>query len=59
MLFPGGFTFVNFLTDVVSIFIFVPWFCLLITVFGDLFRRRDISEAVSLHAATRSNLAYG
>jgi predicted membrane channel-forming protein YqfA (hemolysin III family) len=43
MLFPGGFTFVNFLTDVFSIFIFVLWFWLLITVFGDLFRRRDVS----------------
>jgi predicted membrane channel-forming protein YqfA (hemolysin III family) len=43
MLFPGGFTFPNFLFDVFSIFIFVLWFWLLITVFGDLFRRRDIS----------------
>jgi predicted membrane channel-forming protein YqfA (hemolysin III family) len=42
-LFPGGFTFPNFLADVFSIFIFVLWFWLLITVFGDLFRRRDIS----------------
>jgi predicted membrane channel-forming protein YqfA (hemolysin III family) len=43
MLFPGGFTFPNFLADVFSIFIFVLWFWLLITVFGDMFRRRDIS----------------
>jgi predicted membrane channel-forming protein YqfA (hemolysin III family) len=43
MLFSGGFTFPNFLTDAFSIFIFVLWFWLLITVFGDLFRRRDIS----------------
>jgi hypothetical protein len=43
MLFPGGFTFSNFLADVFSIFVFVLWFWLLITVFGDLFRRRDIS----------------
>src|SRR5262249_41559256 len=43
MLFPGGFTFSNFLADVFSIFIFVLWFWLLITVFGDLFRRRDVS----------------
>ena len=43
MLFSGGFTFPNFLADVFSIFIFVLWFWLLITVFGDLFRRRDIS----------------
>ena len=43
MLFPGGFTFPNFLADVFSIFIFVLWFWLLITIFGDLFRRHDIS----------------
>jgi predicted membrane channel-forming protein YqfA (hemolysin III family) len=36
-------TFSNFLADVLSIFIFVLWFWLLITVFGDLFRRHDIS----------------
>ena len=41
--FPGGFTFSNFLADVFSIFIFVLWFWLLITIFGDLFRRHDIS----------------
>jgi cbb3-type cytochrome oxidase subunit 3 len=41
MLFSGGFTFSNFL--VLSIFIFVLWFWLLITIFGDLFRRHDIS----------------
>ena len=43
MLFSGGFTFSNFLADVFSIFIFVLWFWLLITVFADLFRRHDIS----------------
>jgi predicted membrane channel-forming protein YqfA (hemolysin III family) len=43
MLFRGGFTYTNFLADVFSIFIFVLWFWLLITVFGDLFRRRDVS----------------
>ncbi|HEY2537969.1 MAG TPA: SHOCT domain-containing protein [Stellaceae bacterium] len=43
MLFSGGFTFPNFLADVLSIFIFVLWFWLLITVCGDLFRRHDIS----------------
>jgi predicted membrane channel-forming protein YqfA (hemolysin III family) len=43
MLFSGGFTFSNFLADVLSIFIFVVWFWLLITVFGDLFRRHDVS----------------
>jgi hypothetical protein len=43
MLFRGGFTYTNFLADVFAVFIFVLWFWLLITVFGDLFRRRDIS----------------
>ncbi len=43
MLFSGGFTFTNFVADLFSVFIFVLWFWLLITVFGDLFRRHDIS----------------
>src|SRR6516162_7402209 len=43
MLFPGGFPFPNCLADVFSIFVCVLWFWLLITVFGDLFRRQDVS----------------
>ena len=43
MLFEGGFTFTNFLVDVLAIFAFVVWFWLAITVFADLFRRSDIS----------------
>jgi uncharacterized membrane protein len=43
MLFEGGFSFSNFLTDVLTIFAFVVWFWLLITIFSDLFRRHDIS----------------
>jgi hypothetical protein len=39
----GGFSFGSFLLDVLAIFAFVLWFWLLITVMGDLFRRRDIS----------------
>ncbi len=38
-----GFTYRNFLMDVLAIFFFIVWFWLLITVFGDLFRRHDIS----------------
>ena len=38
-----GFTYRNFLMDVLGIFIFIVWFWLLITVFADLFRRHDIS----------------
>ena len=43
MLFQGGFSFANFLADVITVFMFVLWFWLIITVFGDLIRRRDIS----------------
>ena len=39
----GGFTFANFLADVLAVFFFVVWFWLLIIVFRDLFRRDDIS----------------
>jgi hypothetical protein len=38
-----GFTYRNFLTDVFTIFIFIMWFWLLISIGGDLFRRHDIS----------------
>ncbi len=37
-----GFTFRNFLTDALAVFILVFWFWLLIIVVGDLFRRHDI-----------------
>jgi hypothetical protein len=43
MLFEGGFTFTNFLTDVLALFFFVAWFWLLVIVTRDLFRRHDIS----------------
>jgi hypothetical protein len=38
-----GFTYRNFLMDVLAIFVFVVWLWLLITVAADLFRRHDIS----------------
>jgi hypothetical protein len=41
--FQEGFTYRNFLLDVLTIFFFVVWFWLLITVAFDLFRRHDIS----------------
>jgi Phospholipase_D-nuclease N-terminal len=41
--FQEGFTYRNFLVDAVTIFIFIIWFWLLISVFRDLFRRHDIS----------------
>jgi uncharacterized membrane protein len=43
MLFNGGFTFTNFIADIFSVFMFILWFWLLITVSGDLFRRHDVS----------------
>jgi len=42
MPFEGGFSFANFLADAFTIFMFIIWFWLLITVAGDLFRRHDI-----------------
>ena len=42
MLFQGGFSFANFSTDLLLVFVFAVWFWLLITIFGDLFRRQDI-----------------
>ena len=41
--FDEGFTFRNFLIDVLTIAVFVFWFWLVITVAVDLFRRSDIS----------------
>jgi len=41
--FQEGFTYRNFLMDVLAIFIFIVWFWLLITIFADLFRGQDIS----------------
>jgi cbb3-type cytochrome oxidase subunit 3 len=43
MLFSGGFTYGNFFADVLTIFLFILWFWLLIVASGDLFRRHDIS----------------
>ena len=43
LFFSEGFTFRNFLADVFTVFMLVILFWLLITVFSDLFRRRDIS----------------
>src|SRR6516162_5737929 len=42
-----GFTFRNFLVDVFTVFVFIAWFWLLITVFMDLFRRHDIGMGES------------
>jgi hypothetical protein len=42
MLFDGGYTFSNFLVNVLAIFAFVVWFWLLVVIYGDLFRRHDI-----------------
>jgi len=41
--FQEGFTYRNFLLDALTIFLFIAWFWLLITLASDLFRRDDIS----------------
>jgi len=41
--FQEGFTYRNFFVDVFTIFVFIMWFWLLISVAVDLFRRTDIS----------------
>ena len=41
--FQEGFTFRNFVVDALTIFVFIVWFWLLITVASDLLRRHDIS----------------
>jgi Phospholipase_D-nuclease N-terminal len=38
-----GFTSRNFLMDIIAVFTFVVWFWLIIVIYGDLFRRHDIS----------------
>jgi len=38
-----GFTYRNFLMDMIAVFAFVVWFWLLIVIYSDLFRRHDIS----------------
>jgi hypothetical protein len=43
MFFDGGYTYSNFLMNVLGIFAFVVWFWLLVVIYGDLFRRHDIS----------------
>jgi hypothetical protein len=43
MLFEGGYTYSNFLMNMISVFVFVVWFWLLVIIAGDLFRRHDIS----------------
>ena len=39
----ANYNFASFLWDVLVVFAFVIWFWLLIVVFGDIFKRRDIS----------------
>ena len=43
MYFEGGYTYSNFLMNLLGIFAFVVWFWLLVKIYGDLFRRHDIS----------------
>ena len=43
MYFEGGYTYSNFLMNMLGVFAFVVWFWLLVVIFGDLIRRHDIS----------------
>jgi len=43
MYFEGGYTYSNFLMNLLGIFAFVVWFWLLVIIYSDLFRRHDIS----------------
>jgi membrane protein implicated in regulation of membrane protease activity len=38
-----GFTYRNFLMEIIAVFGFVVWFWLIIVIYGGLFRRHDIS----------------
>jgi hypothetical protein len=38
-----GFTYRNFLMEIIAVFGFVVWFWLIVVIYGDLFRRHDIS----------------
>jgi predicted membrane channel-forming protein YqfA (hemolysin III family) len=48
MILTNGFTFPNFIIDIFSIFMFILWFWLFITITSDLFRRDDISGALKV-----------
>ena len=41
--FQEGFTYRNFLMDMIAIFVFLVWFWLLVVIYSNLFRRHDIS----------------
>ena len=43
MLFEGGYTYSNFLANMIAVFAFVVWFWLVVVIYGDLFRRHDMS----------------
>ena len=43
MLFDGAYTYSNFLMNMIAVFAFVVWFWLLVIIYGDLFRRHDIT----------------
>ena len=43
MYFEGGYTYSNFLMNMIAIFAFVVWFWLLVVIFSDLVRRHDVS----------------
>jgi len=42
-----GFTYRNFLMDMIAVFAFVVWFWLLVVIYGDLFRRCGVKTSCS------------
>jgi hypothetical protein len=44
----GDTTFWTYLVNIFVLFLFIMWFWLLISVFGDLFRRRDMSAVLKV-----------
>ena len=48
MLFDGGFTFTNFVAEAFTVFMFILWLWLLITITSDLFRRTDVSGFIKV-----------
>jgi hypothetical protein len=59
MYFEGGYTYSNFLMNMLGIFAFVVWFWLLVIIYGDLFRRHDISGWGNLRLSNHSRKGYG
>ena len=52
-----GFTYRNFLMDMIAVFAFVVWFWLLIVIYGDLFRRHAAGQHHFIVMVIKAKLA--